>query len=90
MKTFRYVYGIKLGATTEQADITLQHKPLSTTEGQRVALMTLRALMKSGAIRSILDTHGQKNGRYRRGWVGTSKEELTFRKPKGPPSSGIV
>ena len=39
---------------------TLQHKPLSTTEGQRVALMNLGALLKSGAIRSTMDTAGQK------------------------------
>ena len=53
---------------------TLQHKPLSTTEGQRVALMNMWGiLLKSGAIRSILDTDGQKSGSYRRGLVPRRK-----------------
>ena len=52
---------------------TLQHKPLSTTEDQRVALMNVGILLKSGAIRSILDTDGQKSGSYRRGWVPRRK-----------------
>ena len=67
MKTFRY--GITLGATQVvqliHAVRTLLHKPLSTTEGRRVALMNLGALLESGAIRS----DDQKSGTYRRGWV---------------------
>ena len=50
MKTSRYkcVDGITLGATNllKHADKTLQHKPLSTTEGQRVALMNGGALIE--------------------------------------------
>ena len=46
---------------------------LSTTEHQRVALVKLEALLKSGAIRSFLDTDGQKSGSYRRGWVPRRK-----------------
>ena len=52
---------------------TLQHKPLFTTEGQRVALMNVGSPLKSGAIRSILDTDGQKCGSYRRGLVPRRK-----------------
>ena len=45
MKTSRCVYWITLGELLlKQADRTLQHKPLSVTEGQRVALMNLGTL----------------------------------------------
>ena len=45
MKTSRYVYGITLGVLLlKYADRTVQHKPLSAMEGQRVALMTLGTL----------------------------------------------
>ena len=57
-------------------------------------------LLKSGRIRSILDTVGQKNGSYRRGSVLQRKKfpcdlmmgcaSETFRKPQGPPTSGTV
>ena len=52
---------------------TLQHKPLSTTEGQRVALMNVGSFTEIGAIRSILDIDGQKSGIYRRGLVPRRK-----------------
>ena len=46
---------------------TLQHKPLSTTEDQRVTLMNV------GSFTEILDTDGQKSGSYRRGLVPRRK-----------------
>ena len=52
--------GSRLALLLKHADRTLQHKPPSTTEGQRVAWMNVGLLLKSGAIRSILDTDGQK------------------------------
>ena len=50
------------GPIRDHAWLALLHKPLSTTEGQQVALVNLGALLKSGAIRSILYTDGQKSG----------------------------
>ncbi len=45
MKTLRYVYGITLcELLLKHAGRTLHHKPLSATEGQRVALMNLGTL----------------------------------------------
>ena len=78
MKTFRYVYGITLGATTEthRQDIAVglqavvRHRR-SATGVDEVGV----SLLKSGAILSIMDTDGQKGGSYRRGWVGPYLEE---------------
>ena len=76
MKTFRYVYGITLGATVllKHADGTLQHKPLSTTEGQGVALMNLEALTEIRGD-SINSGHIWPEKRKLSTWVGTSKKE---------------
>ena len=52
---------------------TLQHKPLSTTEGQRVALVNVGSFTEIRAIRPILDTDGQTSGSYRRGLVTRRK-----------------
>ena len=51
---------------------TLQHKPLSTTEASGVDECG-GLLLKSGAIRSILETDGQKSESYRRGLVPRRK-----------------
>ena len=53
---------------------TLQHKPLSTTEGQRVALMNVGSFteIRDDSINSV-DTDGQKSGSYRRGLVPRRK-----------------
>ena len=90
--------GIVRNEVTKHADITLQHKPLSTTEGSRVALMNLGSFTeKSGAIRPILDTDIARkaeaidvNGGLPRRqncpcdlMMGCASE--TFRKPRGPP-----
>ena len=104
MKTFCYkcVDGITLGATNllKHADKTLQHKPLSTTEGQRVALMNLGAIIEIRGD-TINSGHRWPEKRKQSTWAGTSKKNCpcdlmmgcasgTFRKLRGPPSSGIV
>ena len=81
---------------------TLQHKPLSTTEGQRVTLMNLGSLTE---IRddSINSGHRRPEKRKLSTWIGTSTKQLPMRfddglcecrhygqKARGPPSSGIV
>ena len=82
MKTSRYkcVDGITLGATNllKHADKILQHKPLSTTEGQRVALMNLGALIE---IRGDTINYGHRcpEKRKQSTWAGTSKKKLPMR-----------
>ena len=88
MKMFRYVYGITLGATTE-------------TRRQNAAA---QAVVHHGRSASGIDEFGgsteirgdSTNSGHR--WpekrklltrVGISNEKLTFRKQRGPPSSGI-
>ena len=101
MKTFRYVYGSTLGATSETrrqntAAQAVGHHGRSASGVDEFGGL----LLKSEAIRSIMYTDGQKSGNYRRGWISRRKNcpcdlmmgcaSETFRKPRGPPSSGIV
>ena len=99
-----YAYGITLGELLlKYADRTVQHKPLSTTEGQRVALMTL------GTLTEIRGDSINSGHRWPENWkLSTCVGRLlrrnknahgcdlmmgcvieTFRKPRGPASAGI-
>ena len=82
MKTFRYkcVDGITLGTTNllKHADKTLQHKPLSTTEGQRVALMNVGALIELRGD-TINSGHRLPDKRKQSTWASTSKKKLPMR-----------
>ena len=89
MKTFRYVYGITLGATTET--------PRQNTAEQAVvhhgrSASGVDEFGGSTEIRgdSLNSGHRWPEKRKLPTCVGTSKEKLTFRNPRGPPSSDIV
>ena len=89
MKTFRSVYGITLGASTE-------------TQRQNSAAPTVvhhgTSASGVGEFGGSTEIWGDStNSGHRRPeklklstWVGTLKEKLPFRKPRGPPSPGIV
>ena len=82
MKTFRYVYGITLGdLLLKHADRALQHKPLTDVHHGRSAsgIDECGALTEIRAIRSILDTDGQKKKLYISTWMGTSKKKVPIR-----------
>ena len=63
-----------LGATTETPGRTLQHKPLSTNQGQRVALMNVvsRTAIQGDSINS---GHRLSKKRNLLRWMGTSKKK---------------
>ena len=66
--------GSRLALLLKHADGTLQHKQLSTTEGQGVALMNLEALTEIwGDL--INSGHIWPEKRKLSTWVGTSKKE---------------
>ena len=56
----------------------LQHKPLSTTEGQRVALMNVGSLTEIRGD-SINSGHRRPEKRKLSTWIGTSKKKLPMR-----------
>ena len=57
---------------------TLQHKPLSTTEGQRVALMNVGYFTEIRGD-SIHSGHRWSKKRNLSTWIGTSKKKLSMR-----------
>ena len=57
---------------------TLQHKPLSTTEGQRVALMNVGSFTELRGD-SINSGHRWSKKRKLSTWIGTSKKTLPMR-----------
>ena len=57
---------------------TLQHKPLSTTEGQRVALMNVGYFTEIRCD-SINSGHRWSKKRKLSTWIGTSKKKLPMR-----------
>ena len=82
---------------------TLQNKPLSTTEGRRVALMNLGCLteirgdsINSGHMQMVrkaeaieLDGYLQEKTAHAIWWWAVRVQTL-WTEPRGPPSSGIV
>ena len=56
----------------------MQHKPLSTTEGQRVALVNFRSLTEIRGD-SINSGHRWSEKRKLSTWMGTSKKKLPMR-----------
>ena len=70
--------GSRLTLLLKHADRTLQNKPLSTTEGQRVALMNLGSLTESRG-NSINSGHRWSEKRKLATWMGTSKKKLPMR-----------
>ena len=66
----------------KNADRTRQHKPLSTTEGQRVALMNLGALTEIRGD-TINSGHRWPEKRKQSAWAGTSKKTLPMRYDDG-------
>ena len=67
--------GSRLALLLKHADRTRQNKPLSTTEGQRVALMNLGALTEIRGD-SINSGHRWPEKRKLSTWMGTSKKKL--------------
>ena len=84
-KWFRYVYGITLGATTE---IRIQDTAVQAVVHHGRSTSGVGEFGGSTEIRgvSINSGHRRPENRKLSMWVGTSKEKLTFRKPRGPPS----
>ena len=75
MKTSRYVYGITLDELLlKYADRTVQHKPLSAMEGQRVALMTLGTLTEIRGDSLNSGHRWPENWKLSRVWVGYFEE----------------
>ena len=68
---------------------TLQHKPLSTTEGQRVALMNVGSFTEIRGD-SINSGHRWSNKRKISTWIGTSKKKLPMRFDDGCASADIT
>ena len=65
--------GSRLTLLLKHADRTLPHKPLSTTEGQRVVLMNLGYLAEIRGDSINSGHRWSENGSYRRGWVPRRK-----------------
>ena len=61
-----------------RAGETLQHKPLYTTEGQRVALMNVGSVTDTRGD-SINSGHRWSKKRKLSTWIGTSKKKLLMR-----------
>ena len=66
---------IRAGAYYINAGRTLQYKPLSTTEGQRVALMNVGYFTEIRGD-SINSGHRWSKKRKLSTWMGTSKKKL--------------
>ena len=65
--------GSRLALLLKHADRTLQHKPLSTTGGQRVVLMNVGSLTEIRSD-SINSGHRWSEKRKLSTWMGTSKK----------------
>ena len=70
--------GSRLALLLKQADRTLPHKPLSTTEGQRVALMNLGSVTDIRGD-SINSGHRWSEKRKLSTWKDTSKKKVPMR-----------
>ena len=70
--------GTRLALILKHADRTLQHKPLSTTECQRIALMNVGSLTEIRGD-SINSGHSWSEKRRLSTWMGTSKKKLPMR-----------
>ena len=70
--------GSRLTLLPKHADRTLQHKPLSTTEGQLVALMNVGSLTEIRGD-SINSGHRWSEKQKLSTWMGTSKNKLPMR-----------
>ena len=79
MKALHYGHGITLGELLlKHADITVQHKPLSATERQRVPLMNVGTLTEIRGD-SINSGHRWPEKRKLSTWLGTSKKKMSMR-----------
>ena len=70
--------GSRLTLLLKHGDRTLQHKPLSTTEGQRVALVNVGSLTEIRGD-SINSGHRWSEKRKQSTWMGTSNKKLPMR-----------
>ena len=70
--------GSRLVLLLKHGDRTLQHRPLSTTEGQLVALMNVGSLTEIRGD-SINSGHRWPEKRKLLTWMGTSKNKLPMR-----------